>query len=69
MAAYEQDRVQRILKDHAEADRLSQKLVFFPQEGRIRAVNSNDPDGSNLNISGQQRVFSGGGKRHDRNSL
>jgi hypothetical protein len=69
MASYEQDRVQRILKDHAEAGRQSKKLVFLPEEGRIRAVNSNDPDRSYLDVGPQQLGFSGRGKRHDHNSL
>jgi len=69
MSTYEQDRVQKILKDHAEADRLGQRLVFSSRDGTIRAVSRNDPDRSYLDVGPQQLGFSGVGKHHDHNSL
>ncbi|MCX5674658.1 MAG: hypothetical protein NTX87_06585 [Planctomycetota bacterium] len=58
MATYEQERLRKILKDHDDANRLGEQLVFNARDGRIRVVGGNDPDRSNLTIGPAHVGFS-----------
>jgi hypothetical protein len=58
MSSTEQQQVQSVLRDKGIGNGHGKKLVFDPGTGKIHTSSSSDPDGSNLQITGQDLGFS-----------